>query len=76
MKKNLFTKEEFFSVNQSLKISLLYKLYEKGKIKGNDKKEEYYEIIENLLDDIRKEIEGEIKKKKNLKNFWKMMNLL
>ena len=33
MKKNLFTKEEYFSGKQNLKITLLYKLYEHGKIK-------------------------------------------
>ena len=44
----------------------MYKLYEKGKIKNNY--EEYYENIEHLITDIRKEIDGEIKKK-NLKNF-------
>ena len=62
MKNNLFTKEEFFSSNKNLKISLLYNLFEKGKIQKND--EEYYEDITHLLDDIRKEIDGEIKKKK------------
>ena len=66
MEKNLFTKEEFFSGHQNLKILLLCKLYEKGKIQKNE--EEYYENIEHLITDIRKEIDGEIKKK-NLKNF-------
>ena len=62
MEKNLFTKEEFFSGHQNLKILLLCKLYEKGKIQKNE--EEYYENIEHLITDIRKEIDGEIKKKK------------
>ena len=60
--KNLFTKDEFFSGNQNLKISLLYKLYEKGKLQKNE--EEYYENITNLLDTIKKDLEGEIKKSK------------
>ena len=62
MAKNSFTKDEFFSGNQNLKISLLYKLYEKGKIQKND--EEYYENLESLLDNIKNEIDGEITKKK------------
>ena len=61
-KKNLFTQEEFFSDNQSLKISLLYKLYIKGKIKSNE--EEYYGSIFKLLNDIKDDIGGKIKKKK------------
>jgi hypothetical protein len=58
----LFTKEEFFSGNKNFKILLLYKLYEKGKIQKND--EDYYEKIMNLLDAIKKDIEGNIKKSK------------
>ena len=60
--KNLFTKEEFFSNNQNLKISLIYRLYEKGKIK--DTKEEYYVSLINLLNDIRNDLDGKISKKK------------
>ena len=63
MEKNLFTKEEFFSKNPSLKISLLYRLYETKKIKKNE--EDYYLNIEDLLGDIRKDIiEGNILKRK------------
>ena len=62
MEKNLFTKDEFFSDNQSIKISLFQKLYEKGKIKKNE--EEYYKRITHLLDEINKDIEGNIQKSK------------
>ena len=61
-KENLFTKEEFFSSKQSLKILLLYKLYEKGIIKKNE--EEYSENISGLLDNIKKDIDGTIKRSK------------
>ena len=60
VKKNLFTKDEFFSYNKNIKISLFYKLYEKGKIKKNE--EEYYNRIIFLLDSIKRDIEGDIKK--------------
>ena len=60
--KYLFTKDEFFSCNKNLKISLFYKLYEKGKIKKNE--EEYYNRIIFLLDSIKRDIEGNIKKSK------------
>ena len=61
MEKHSFKKEEFFSKNQNLKITLLYKLFEKGKIKKSE--EEYYLNIEDLLQSIRKDIDGDIKKK-------------
>lgn len=62
MIKKLFTKEEFFksSKTQNLKISLLLKLYEKeilAVVEG-----EYNEKINELLNDIYKNLEGEIKK--------------
>ena len=60
--KNLFKKDEFFSSNKNLKILLLYKLYEKGKIQKNE--EDYYENIMNLLAEIRKDIDGKIRKSK------------
>ena len=69
IEKNLFTKEEFFSSKPNIKISLLSALYEKGKIKPND--EEYYEKIIKLLQEIRGDIEGKIKKKK-LEEFLKV----
>ena len=68
IEKNLFTKDEFFSDNQNIKISLLYKLYEKGKIKKNEEK--YYKRITHLLDEIKKDIEGNIQKS-NLEEFLK-----
>ena len=60
--KNLFSKEEFFSSNKNLKISLLYELKQKGKIKKNS--EEYYDKIIEILDNIHKDIDGEIRKSK------------
>lgn len=62
MVKKLFIKEEFFksSKTQNLKISLLLKLYEKeilAVVEG-----EYNEKINELLNDIYKNLEGEIKK--------------
>ena len=62
IEKYLFTKDEFFSYNQNIKILLFNKLYEKGKIKRNE--EEYYEKIILLLDSIKNDIEGNIKKSK------------
>jgi len=63
--KNLFTKDEFFLSKQNIKISLLYTLYEKGKIQKKEKNEEdYYEKITVLIDAIKKDIEGDIKKSK------------
>jgi len=62
MEKNTFTKEEFFVDKYNIKILLLCRLIEKGKIKEND--EEFYEKIENLLKDIKDDIDGNIKKKK------------
>ena len=62
--KKLFTKDEFFqnSKTQNLKISLLCKLYEKEIIQNDGG--EYYDKIKELLDDINKDIGGEIKKSK------------
>ena len=62
MEKNLFKKEDFFSGKSNIKITLLYKLYEKGKIKENDSK--YYENIIALLKDIKNDLDGDIKKRK------------
>ena len=60
IKDNLFTKNEFFSNSQNVKISLLYELYKKGLIKNDD--EENYENIEILLNNIRRDIiDGDIK---------------
>jgi len=62
MEQNLFTKDEFFSSSQNLNILLIYKLFKKGKIQK--KEEEYYENLIQLLDEIKKDIEGNIKKSK------------
>jgi len=62
MEKNLFSKDEFFSGKQNIKISLFYKLNEKGKIQKNE--QGYYENIIHLFDEIKKDIEGNIKKSK------------
>ena len=59
---NLFKKDEFFSSNKNLKILLLCDLDNKGKIKKNE--EEYYEKIEHLVFEIKKDIEGKIRKSK------------
>ena len=61
IEKNLFTKEEYFSRNKNLKIELLYKLYENGKIKKNVG--EYYDKIQNLIKSIKQDLDGQIKKK-------------
>ena len=60
--KHLFKKEDFFSSKQNIKISLLYKLYENGKIKENDC--DYYDKIQKLLNEIKKDLDGNINKKK------------
>ena len=68
-KKNLFTKEQFFSQNENIRITLLYELYENGKIRMCE--EEYYRNIINLLDSIKRDIDGHTPKKgfeKFLKN--------
>ena len=57
--KNLFTKEEFFSEQKNLKILLLYKLYKKVNLQKIIK-----DFYEKLLDNIQKDIEGNIKKSK------------
>ena len=61
IQKNLFTKEEFFSCKQNIKIILLYQLFEEKLIKENYEK--YYKHLYSLLDDIRRDIYGNIKKK-------------
>jgi len=62
IEKNLFNKDEFFSNKKNIKILLLYKLYEKGKIKKNE--EYYYDNIINLFKEIWKDIDGNIQIKK------------
>ena len=62
MDNNLFNKDDFFSGKQDIRIELLCELYEKGKIKKTS--EEYYDKIIKLIDLIKIDIEGEIKKSK------------
>ena len=64
MKNNLFNKDEFFSSNQNLKIDLLIKLYKEGKINNENNNEDYYKDIMVLINDIRNDLDGKIKKKK------------
>ena len=56
---NLFSIDDFFFNNQNLKITLIYKLYETGKIKRNN--QDYLEKIEIILDDIKRKLDGDIK---------------
>ena len=58
--KNLFSKIDFFEEEKNLQISLLCTLYEKGKIKKSD--ELYYDNIIKLLQEIRGDLDGNIKK--------------
>ena len=59
---NLFTKEEFFSDTNNFKIDLMFELYKKGIIIKNN--ENYYTKIEDLLKNIKKDLDGNIRKKK------------
>ena len=61
VKKQLFTKEEFFSTKKNIKLELIYRLYEKGKIRKNNI--EYFDNILELLKSIKKDIDGNIKYK-------------
>ena len=69
MENNLFTKEEFFSDTNNFKIDLMYELYNKDIIKRNN--ENYYTKIEDLLKNIKKDLDGNIRKKK-LEDFLKI----
>ena len=62
MKRCLFTREEFYSNYQSPKILLLCKLYEKRKLEILNE-DNYYGNLENLLINLKNEIEGDIEKK-------------
>jgi len=55
----------FFSNTKNLKINLIYELFKRGIIKK--RKDDYYRKIEELLTNIKKDLDGSIKKK-NLKN--------
>ena len=52
---------------------MLYALFDIGIIKQND--EEYYGAINKLFIDIKKDSDGNTKKK-SLKNFWKLKRLI
>ena len=70
--KLLFSKEEFYLSNSNLKIEFLCKLYDKGKLSELEKlNDESFENFENLLREIKKDLDGDIKislLKKFLKN--------
>ena len=63
MKKCKFTSEEFYSNNNNTKISLLCELHEKGKLKITDE-DNFYGDIEDILGQIRKDMDGDINKQK------------
>ena len=62
--KDLFSKDDFFTADkQNLKISLLCTLYEKEKIKKSDNYDNlYYDTIIKLLQKIKRDLDGDIKK--------------
>ena len=65
IKEHSFIKDDFFSNNQNINIELLYALYEhKIIIKDENNNEDYYVNIQELLKEIKKEIDGDIKKSK------------
>ena len=59
--KNLFSKNEFFSKYNDIKLELFYSLFEKGKIKKVNKKD--FEKIFKILSEIEIDIKGNINKK-------------
>ena len=62
MEKCKFTKEEFYSNNSNNKIELLCELFEKGKINNLNRGDINFNIIEDVLDKIKVELDGEITK--------------
>ena len=62
MEKCKFTKEEFYSNNSNNKIELLCELFEKGKINSLNKENINFNIIEDVLDKIKVELDGDITK--------------
>ena len=65
MKAHSFIRDDFFSNNQNINIELLYELYKNNIIiKDENNTEEYYEEIQKLLKEIKKDIDGDIKKSK------------
>ena len=67
---NLFSKEEFFTEINNIKVSLLCSLYEKEKIE-NDTKLIYFDNINKLLTEIRGDLDGNIRKE-TLEKFLKI----
>ena len=63
MKKCKFTKEEYYSNNENQKILIICELNEKGKLKIADESN-CYSDIKKILEEIRKDLEGEIGIKK------------
>ena len=61
LQKISFTKEEFFLSDKNIKILLLINLYEKGTINNNNIK--YFESTIELLENVYRDIEGNITKK-------------
>ena len=64
MKECKFSKDEFYSNNANQKIILLCELFEKGKINILDKENIGFVDIEDILDKIAKDLDGEITKQK------------
>ena len=62
MVKCKFTKEEFYSNNSNNKIELLCELFEKGKINNSNRENINFNIIEEVLDKIKVELDGNITK--------------
>ena len=60
MKKCQFTKEEYFSKNKNKKIDLLCQLNEKGLLRKIDDESKSFRNIENIMQQIWKDLEGEI----------------
>ena len=68
--KNLFTKEEFFTDINNIKVALLCTLQEKKKIES-DNKLLYFDNISKLLAEIRGDLDGNIRKE-TLEKFLKI----
>ena len=64
LQKCLFSKGEFYSNNTYPNIELICEFFEKGLIKVNDLKENGFDEIIYILDEIRFDLNGDIKKKK------------
>ena len=62
MEKCKFTKEEFYSNKLNNKIDLLCELFEEGKINSSNREDINFNIIEDVLDKIKVELDGDITK--------------